>query len=119
MNLRSQIEIQAYGTSEGVQKAWDTRGRHSEYGNFKRGGDITATASSINSKYVSGEHTVSVKEPRSGRGTAVIREYKGKDFDMTDKNRGPASGLGEYLHSRYGINHNIRSEYGIEPVRKL
>lgn len=27
MNLQSQIELTAYGTSEGVTKAWDTRGR--------------------------------------------------------------------------------------------
>jgi hypothetical protein len=28
MNLNAAIEVVAYGTSEGVTKAWDTRGRH-------------------------------------------------------------------------------------------
>jgi hypothetical protein len=30
MNIQSQIELRAYGTSEGVQKAWDTRGRKAQ-----------------------------------------------------------------------------------------
>lgn len=30
MNLKSQIELQASGTSEGVTKAWDTRGRRAQ-----------------------------------------------------------------------------------------
>ena len=30
MNIRSQIELQAYGTSESVTKAWDTRGRKAQ-----------------------------------------------------------------------------------------
>lgn len=29
MNLRAQMELTAYGTSEGVEKEWDTRGRKS------------------------------------------------------------------------------------------
>lgn len=43
MNLKSQIELRGYGTSEGVEKEWDTRGRG------KKSEDVTTT---IAKKYV-------------------------------------------------------------------
>jgi len=42
MNLEKTISIHAYGTPEGVSKAWDTRGRKGLVGNWKfKGGNKT------------------------------------------------------------------------------
>jgi hypothetical protein len=67
MNLQSQIELQAYGTSEGVQKAWDTRGRGRK---FQTGVPVTMTA----------YHVTEIGKVQFGKGGAFFSPEPGTEY---------------------------------------
>lgn len=92
------------GTSEGAKKGWEERSRHQDYGKFERNypGAVGLPASKRYS-FQSDHSIVSVHESQTGRGTSVVREYSRPDTIQVDKQKGPTSGLQDYLKSRYGI----------------
>ena len=98
MNLRSQIRLRCYGTSEGVSKAWESR--HAEYGNFDR--DYSEAGKKEH--YRANNSGVTVEWDGKGNGSV----YEGSSFGKGDKvYQGPESGVRQHLSNRYGIGNAV------------
>ena len=98
MTLVNQIELQAYGTPEGVEKEWDERGRgrkdatrHKEFGNFDK---VDSNAYSTKD----GKHNVYIVD----RGDSFAVRYSTPVTTRT-KEFSTKEDLDSYLKDRYGI----------------
>lgn len=100
------LAITATGTSEGAEKGWDTRGRHPEAGKFELAEHGSYSPSRYSKTYRTANSVVSVNEPKSGRGSATVREYAGEEVNHTGTFRGPVKGLAGFLSNRYSIEHS-------------
>ena len=110
MNLATAIELHGYGTSEGVEKAWDTRGR----GKHASSEDVARTA--FNEQETRGSQTFKQMEYRAERdgkvevyhsvtGTKMgdIDLKEGKVIPVKESNREKLDGVHRQIKSRAEI----------------
>jgi hypothetical protein len=118
--------MQAYGTPEGVEKAWDTRGRvgkHPAHGTFSKVPSGSAEHTYYQSK--DGQVTVHIHEPL-GRGATRVFEHDKSSSDLkgrthpeqqvfkvyTKGNASQFNDFHDFLKQRYGIEHNAMPPKG-------
>lgn len=116
--------VEAYGTSEGVKKAWDERGRvgkHPEHGNFQKtySGTRQTYYTAGKSAHSGGGHryTVIVNHPAKPSGATTVTEQDRDSYDIRGNpskaqqvfktyRTGGASqenDFNDFMNQRYGI----------------
>jgi hypothetical protein len=105
MNIETTLAIYAYGTSEGVTKAWDTRGRHPEHGSFvKTDKKFPDTYVSPKGDKVEHRKSEGYSMQRVASGASVTFTPKvGKPFEKTWKGDNAPDASSKYAFKKFGV----------------